>query len=149
MSEFDGELPEEDLKKPVLHYEKTIRINHEKFNLFSRSMGEAGIPWGGSIHARKWFPVSKIATPEFEIESYNTRGLLRSLNLEIWVCLDRDENGNHSILPMLIDNHGKEESGTGTAVNGTHPTDRLHILPEFFVFFYGGAKITLHVKEKA
>ena len=149
MAEYEGELPEQDDNKPVLQYEKTIRINSEKFNLFRSSMKKASVPMVGNIHATKWFPASKIATPEFELESYNTRGQLRPMRLEVWICLDRDENGNYSLLPMLIDNHGKEKSGTGSAVSGTHPSDRLHTLPESFVFFYGGAKLTLNVKEKA
>lgn len=149
MAEYDGELPEQDDNKPVLQYEKTIRINHEKLSLFRKSMTNSSPSIMGNIYRERWFPVAKIATPEFKLEAYNTQGKLRLLNLEIWIHLDKDENGNHSLLPMLIDNYGKEENGTGTAVSGTHPTDRLHTMPEFFVFFYGGVKITLHVKEKA
>jgi hypothetical protein len=97
--------------------------------------------------------VAKITTPEFTLESYDTQGNLRPLRLEIWLCLDKNEDGTHSMLPMLMDNYGKEKSGTGSAVWGTHPDQRLYFWPReendnTFTFFYGGMQINLHLKEK-
>jgi len=155
MSKFDGELKEfidRDAGEylPVLIYDKTLKVSSEKLNLFRQSCS-GGAPIVGSRPSYKWFPVAKIASPQFTIESYNTKGQLRPLKLEVWLCLDKNEDGLHSVLPMLIDNHGKEKSGTGSAVWGTDPSQRIYLWPlneNTFTFFYGGTRINFHLKEK-